>query len=159
MKPTGRTSIAQNRRARHDYDILDEIEAGISLLGSEVKSLREGRVQLVDGFARVDDRGQMWLENVHISPYKFAVGFGAHDPERRRRLLMHRAEIDRLAAKVAQEHLSLVPLGMYFNEHGRVKVLLALAKGRRKADKRQALAKADAQRDIQRELARRRKQG
>jgi SsrA-binding protein len=159
MKPTGRTSIAQNRRARHDYDILDEVEAGISLLGSEVKSLREGRVQLVDGFARVDERDQMWLENVHISPYKFAVGFGAHDPERRRRLLMHRAEIDRLGDRVAQEHLSLVPLSMYFNEEGRVKVLLALARGRRKADKRQALAKADAQRDIQRELARRRKQG
>lgn len=159
MKPTGRTSIAQNRRARHDYDILDEFEAGISLLGSEVKSLREGRVQLVDGFARVDERGQMWLENLHISPYKFAVGFGAHDPERRRRLLMHRAEIDRLGARAAQEHLSMVPLSMYFNEDGRVKVLLALAKGRRKADKRQALAKADAQRDIQRELARRRKQG
>jgi SsrA-binding protein len=159
MKPTGRTSIAQNRRARHDYDILDEVEAGISLLGSEVKSLREGRVQLVDGFARVDDRDQMWLENVHISPYKFAVGFGAHDPERRRRLLMHRAEIDRLGARIAQEHLSLVPLSMYFNEDGRVKVLLALARGRRKADKRQALAKADAQRDIQRELSRRRKQG
>jgi SsrA-binding protein len=159
MKPTGRTAIAQNRRARHDYDILDEVEAGVSLLGSEVKSLREGRVQLVDGFARVDERGQMWLENVHISPYKFAVGFGAHDPERRRRLLMHRAEIDRLRARVMQEHLSLIPLSMYFNEDGRVKVLLALAKGRRKSDKRQALAKADAQRDIQRELARRRKQG
>lgn len=159
MKPTGRTLIAQNRRARHDYDILAEVEAGISLVGSEVKSLREGRVQLGDGFARVDERDQMWLENIHISPYSFAVGFGAHDPDRRRRLLMHRAEIDRLGDRMGQEHLSLVPLSIYFNEQGRVKVLLALGRGRRKADKRQALAKADAQRDIQRELSRRRKQG
>lgn len=149
--------IAANRRARRDYDILEEHEAGISLLGSEVKSLRDGRVQLADGFARIDERGQMWLESVHISPYKFAVGFGSHDPERRRRLLMHRAEIDRLRARVMQEHLSLVPLALRFNEDGRIKVELALARGRRKADKRQALAKADAQLDIQRELARRRK--
>ena len=116
--------IASNRRARHDYELLDVVEAGVVLSGSEVKSLRLGHVQLADGFARAD-AGELWLEGVHISPYQFAADAGAHDPDRRRKLLLHRDEIDRLQARVAQERLSLVPLSLYFRE-GRAKVELAL---------------------------------
>jgi SsrA-binding protein len=149
------SSIAVNRRARHDYQILDTFEAGIALQGSEVKSLRLGQVQLADAFARVSD-GELWLEGVHIAPYQFATGLGAHDPDRRRKLLMHREEIDRLQARVAQERLTLIPLRLYFRD-GRVKVELALAKGRQKADKRQALAERDSKREIERALGRQRK--
>ena len=104
----GTKLIASNRRARHDYELLDVVEAGVVLTGSEVKSLRFGHVQLADGFAR-GDAGELWLEGVHISPYQFATDAGAHDPDRRRKLLLHRDEIDRLQARVAQERLALVP--------------------------------------------------
>ncbi|WP_116999372.1 SsrA-binding protein SmpB [Desertimonas flava] len=149
--------IASNRRARHTYAILDTVEAGMVLSGSEVKSLRHGLVQLADAYARISD-GEAWLEGVHIAPYAFAQGFGSHVPERRRKLLLHRSEIDRLQARVVGEQLTLVPLSLYFKD-GRAKVELALAKGRQKADKRQAIAERDSKREIERALGRQRKYG
>lgn len=145
--------MAQNRRARHDYDILETVEAGIVLAGSEVKSLREGRAQLRDSYARVDG-DEMWLYAAHIPPWVFATGFGAHDPERRRKLLLHRRQIEELGGRVAQEGLTLVPLALYFRE-GRAKVELALARGRHTYDKRRALAERDARRDQERSLSER----
>lgn len=140
--------VAQNRRARHDYDILDTFECGMALQGSEVKSLREGRVQLRDAYARVD-HGEVWLLGVHISPYVFAQGFGSHDPERPRKLLLHRRQIDELMGRAQQQSLTLVPLSIYFRD-GRAKVELALARGRRTYDKRAALASRDAERELAR---------
>jgi SsrA-binding protein len=148
QKPDGRTIVAQNRRARHDYEILETVEAGLELLGSEVKSLREGKAQLKDSYARVEDN-QMWLMGVHIPPYLYATGFGTHDPERRRRLLLHRKEIIELHNQVAQRGLTLIPLALYFKE-GKAKVELALAKGRHSYDKRRAVAERDAQREEER---------
>lgn len=151
----GTTPIASNRRARHHYSLLDVVEAGLVLEGSEVKSLRLGQVQLADAYARWSD-GELWLEGVHISPYQFANGVGAHEPDRRRKLLLHRDEIDRLQSRIAQERLALVPLRLYLRE-GRVKVELGLGKGRQKGDKRQAIAERDSQREIERALGRQRK--
>ncbi len=147
-----RKLIASNRKARHDYSILDTIETGIVLQGSEVKSLRLGHLQMADAYARVLN-GAIWLDGIHIPPYQFAHGVGAHDPDRSRKLLLHSKEIERIAAEVAQERLSLVPLAFYFKD-GRVKVELAMARGRRKADKRNAMAERDAQRDMQRAMGR-----
>jgi SsrA-binding protein len=144
--------IASNRRARHDYAIVDELECGIVLSGSEVKSLREGHVQLADAYARVV-RSQVWLDGVHIPPYQFAHGVGSHDPNRARKLLLHAREIERIDAKVSREHLTMVPLSLYWKE-GRVKVQLGIGKGRKKADKRSAMAERDSQREIQRALGR-----
>src|SRR5215207_1690811 len=151
----GTTPIASNKRARHDYSVLDVVEAGIVLQGSEVKSLRLGEVQLADAYARWSD-GELWLEGVNIAPYRFANGVGAHEPDRRRKLLLHRDEIDRLQARIAQERLALVPLRLYFRE-GRAKVELGLARGRQKGDKRQAIAERDSKREIERALGRQRK--
>jgi SsrA-binding protein len=139
-------TVARNRRARHDYDILDTFECGVALQGSEVKSLRAGRVTLADAYARVEG-GEAWLLGVHIPPYVHAAGFGAHDPERRRKLLLHRREIDELMGKTQQQALTLVPLSIYFKD-GRAKVELALARGRR------LYAERDADRDAQREASR-----
>ena len=122
VKGDGRKIIASNRRARHDYAILDTVEAGIVLTGSEVKALREGHAQIADAFARVI-RGEVWLDGVHIPPYQFATGFGAHATDRARKLLMHRREIEKLERQIATEHLALIPLALYFKE-GRVKVEL-----------------------------------
>lgn len=144
--------IARNRRARHDYDILETHECGISLQGSEVKSLRAGRVTLADAYARVEG-GEVWLLGVHIPPYEHAAGFGAHDPERRRKLLLHRSEIDQLAGRTQQQALTLVPLSMYFKD-GKAKVELALARGRRIYDKRHAIARRDVERETARDVAR-----
>ena len=155
MAPPGTKIIASNRRARHDYAISDSIEAGVSLLGSEVKSLREAQVQLADGYARFRN-GELWLEGVAIAPYGFAVGFGAHEQDRPRKLLLHRAELKRLSDQVDRERVSIIPLAMYF-KNGRVKVELGIGKGRTKADKRQSIAAKDAQRDIEREMGRRNK--
>ncbi len=155
MAPPGTKIIASNRRARHDYAISDSIEAGVSLLGSEVKSLRAAQVQLNDGFARFRS-GELWLEGVAIAPYGFAVGFGAHEQDRPRKLLLHRAELKRLSDQVDRERVSIIPLAMYF-KNGRVKVELGIGKGRTKADKRQSIAAKDAQRDIEREMGRRNK--
>ncbi|MGI9051994.1 MAG: SsrA-binding protein SmpB [Ilumatobacteraceae bacterium] len=151
----GTTLIASNRRARFDYSVLETIEAGLVLHGSEVKSLRLGQVQLADAYARAGD-DELWLEGMHIAPYEFAAGVGAHDPDRRRKLLLHRDEIDRLQARIAQERLALVPLRMYFRE-GRAKIELALARGRQKGDKRHAIAERDANREMERALGRQRK--
>jgi SsrA-binding protein len=153
--PKGPRPVAQNRRARHDYEIIDTFECGIELHGSEVKSLRDGQVQLRDAYARVE-RGEMWLFGVHVSPYAFAQGFGGHDPDRKRRLLLHRREIDELAERTQQESLTLVPLSIYFKE-GRAKIELALARGRKTYDKRHAIAERDAARDIDRVTARSRR--
>jgi SsrA-binding protein len=148
----GTKLIAGNRRARRDYDILDTFEAGLVLSGSEVKSLRDVTPQINEGYARVQ-RGEMWLDGIHIPPYTNAIGFGAHDPDRSRKLLMHRAEIDKLDARVAQGGLTIVPLRLYWRE-GRAKIELALAKGRTKGDKRQAMSERDSDREIQRAIGR-----
>jgi SsrA-binding protein len=153
--PGGQKLIASNRRARHDYTILESIETGIVLTGSEVKALREGHAQIGDAFARIL-RGQVWIDGMHIPPYQYGHGVGAHDPNRERKLLMHRREIDRLAHQIAVEHLALVPLSMYFKD-GRVKVELGLARGRKKADKRQVMAERDSKLEIAKALGRQRK--
>jgi SsrA-binding protein len=145
--------VASNRRARHDYDILEVHEAGIALVGTEVKSVRNGHIQLKDAYAKYQD-GELWLIGVHIAPYSQADGFGGHDPERSRKLLLHRSEIEDLANRVTLESLTLVPLTVYFKE-GKVKVELALARGRRRYDKREAIAARDAGRDTERALAHR----
>jgi SsrA-binding protein len=147
--------VAQNRRARHDYDILDTYEAGIALMGSEVKSLREGKAQLRESYARVVD-GEVWLYAMHVPPYAFASGFGATDPDRRRKLLLHRRQIDELARRTSQDSLTLVPLAVYFKD-GRAKVDLALARGRKKYDKRHAIAARDADLEARRASAARRR--
>ena len=151
----GSRPVAQNRRARHDYDILETYEAGIVLVGSEVKSLREGKAQLRDSYARVQD-GEVWLYGVHIPPYSFASGFGATDPDRRRKLLLHRRQIDEISKRTTQDPLTMVPLSVYFKD-GRAKVDLALAKGRRRYDKRHAIAERDANREAERASASRRR--
>ena len=144
---SGRKVVVSNRKARHDYEIMDTFECGIALLGSEVKSLRAGQVQLKDAYGEVRD-GELWLYNAHIAPYDFARG-GGHEPDRPRKLLMHRRQIDNLAGRVAQDGLTLVPLAIYF-VHGLAKVELALAKGIRRFDKRQKLKEREQQREIER---------
>jgi SsrA-binding protein len=144
----GDSLVASNRKARHDFEILEVIEAGIVLTGSEVKSARAGQVQLADGYARAV-QGRMLLEAVHIAPYSFAHGVGSHDPVRSRVLLLHRQEIRRLADRMARERLTLVPLEMAFR-NGRVKVDLGLAKGRTKGDRRQAIAKRESELEMRR---------
>jgi SsrA-binding protein len=150
--PSDHKVIASNRKARHDYAILDTFETGIVLQGSEVKVLRQGHLQMADAYARVLN-GAIWLDGIHIPPYQFAHGVGAHDPNRSRKLLMHSREIERIAAEVAKERLALVPLSFYF-KGGTVKVELAMARGRNKSDKRNAMGERDAQRDIARALGR-----
>src|SRR5258708_35263769 len=118
-RATDRRIVAQNRRARHDYEILDRFEAGLALVGSEVESLRDGKCQLKDSYARIEN-GEAWLFGVHIPPYAFATGFGSHDPERKRKLLLHYREIEELRARSQQESLTIVPLAVYFL-HGRAK--------------------------------------
>ena len=152
----GTTLIASNRAARRNYAIEDSFEAGVVLVGSEVKSMREAQVQIADGYAHIIN-GELWMEGVHVAPYMFAVGVGAHEPDRARKLLVHRHEIQRLKARVDQERVSLVPLRLYFKE-GRVKVEIGIGKGRSKVDKRQSIAERDAKREVARELGRRQKQ-
>ena len=154
-KPVGPRPVATNRKARHDFDILETYECGVALVGSEVKSIRDGKVQMRDAYARVDG-GEVWLFGVHVSPYEFASGFGAVDPDRRRKLLLHRREIAELGARTAQEGLTLVPLSIYFKE-GRAKVELGLARGRKTYDKRHALAERDAKREADRAVRQREK--
>jgi SsrA-binding protein len=141
--------VASNRRARHDYDIIETVETGIVLQGSEVKSLRAGRIALQDSYARIID-GEMWLFGVHVPPYAQANGFGAHDPDRRRKLLLHRRQIDEWMGRSQQQSLTMVPLSIYFKD-GRAKVEVALARGRRQYDKRHAIATRDASREAARE--------
>jgi SsrA-binding protein len=141
--------VASNRRARHDYEIIDTTECGIVLQGSEVKSLRAGRIALQDAYARIID-GEMWLFGVHVPPYAQANGFGAHEPDRKRKLLLHRRQIDEWMGRSQQQSLTMVPLSIYFKD-GRAKVELALARGRRQYDKRHAIATRDASREAARE--------
>jgi SsrA-binding protein len=151
----GTRRVASNRKARRDFTILETVEAGLVLQGAEVKSLRANQVQMADSYARFG-RGEAWLEGVHIAPYSFATGSGAPDPDRPRKLLLHASEIEKLAARVAQERLAVVPLSIYFKD-GRAKVELALARGRRKEDRRQAIAERDAALDAARAVGRQRK--
>ncbi|MFQ6396501.1 SsrA-binding protein SmpB [Nocardia sp. KC 131] len=152
MKEKGRKVIATNRRARHNYTILETFEAGIALVGTEVKSLREGKASLVDAFATVD-HGEVWLRGLHIPEFSHGT-WTNHSPRRVRKLLLHKREIERLVGKSREGNQTLVPLSMYFSD-GNVKVELALAKGKQDYDKRQDLAKRDAEREVTRELGRR----
>ena len=141
-KPTSNPVVATNRRARHDYEILQTVEAGIMLRGSEVKSLRESKVTLSDAYARIV-ADELWLIGLHISPYSHAASHTGHLVDRDRKLLVHREELEDLRARLDQEHLTLVPLSLYFKD-GRAKLEVALARGRKTHDKRQAIAKRDA---------------
>jgi SsrA-binding protein len=150
-KEKGRSVIAQNRRARHDYTVLDTYEAGIALMGTEVKSLRLGRASLADAYATVDD-GEVWLRGLHIPEYTHG-SWTNHEPRRTRKLLLHRAEISRLIGKIREGGLTLVPLSLYFKD-GKVKCELALARGKKSYDKRTDLARRDADREIARAFGR-----
>jgi SsrA-binding protein len=143
----GMKIIAQNRKARHNYFIEESYEAGMVLQGSEVKALREGKVNLKDGYARIMD-GEVFLMDVHISPYTFGNRLN-HDPLRPRKLLLHGREINRLTGKVKEKGFSLIPLSIYFS-HGRAKVVLALAKGKKLYDKREALKKKAMAKEVER---------
>ena len=151
-RETGRKVIAQNKRARHDYLLEDTFEAGLVLQGTEVKSLREGRASLVDGFVDIDG-GEAWLHNVHIPEYTEGT-WTNHEPRRPRKLLLHRSEIVRLIGKTKESGLTLIPLALYFSD-GKAKVEIALARGKKTHDKRQALAEKQAKREAQRALSRR----
>ena len=153
-KETGRKLIAQNKKARHDYAILDVFEAGLVLVGTEVKSLRAGRASLVDAFAMIND-GQAYLHNMHIPEYTMGT-WTNHEPRRVRKLLMHKEEISRLVGKTKEGGLTLVPLQIYFRD-GRAKVEIALARGKKTYDKRQDMATRDAAREVSRVLGRRAK--
>lgn len=156
QKHEDRKVVATNRKARHDYHIVDTYEAGLVLTGTEVKALRAGRASLVDGFASID-AGEAWLENVYIPEYSQGT-WTNHAPRRKRKLLLHRVEIDKLAGKSRETGYTLVPLQLYFRE-GRAKVEIALAKGKKEYDKRHALrAKQDA-REAQRAMSLRAKLG
>ena len=143
----GRRVIASNRRARFDYELLETFEAGIVLSGSEVKSLRGGHASLGEAFARVDG-GEIWLENMHVAPYEQGEKRG-YDPRRRRKLLMHRKEIDRLAGVTAEKGLTLVPIQLYF-AHGLAKVQIGLGRGKARFEKRQSVIEREARREMER---------
>ncbi len=146
---TGEKTIATNRKARHEYHILETLEAGLVLTGTEVKSLRQGRANLKDSYATVRD-GEVFLLNTHISPYDHG-NINNHDPLRERKLLLHRREIRKLIGKVQEKGLTLIPLRLYF-KRGKAKVELALAKGKKIYDKRADIAKRDARREMEKEL-------
>jgi SsrA-binding protein len=150
----GRKLIASNRKARHDYAIVDTYEAGIALMGTEVKSLRAGRASLVDSFAQ-EKNGEIYLYGLHIPEYTMGT-WTNHEPRRTRKLLLHRDEIRRLIGKTRESGLTLVPLSLYFSD-GWAKVELGLARGKKAYDKRESLAKRDAEREISRVMGRRRK--
>jgi SsrA-binding protein len=145
--------VATNRKARRNYSIIDTFEAGMELVGSEVKSLRDGRIDLKDSFAHIE-RGEVFLSGCYIGPYEFARE-GGHDPERHRRLLLHRREIDRVSGQLAEKGLTLVPLQVYFKD-GTAKVELGLAKGRTTVDKRESLKEREHQREMRRSMGKRR---
>lgn len=150
----GTRLVASNRRARHDYEIVETLECGIVLAGSEVKSLREGRASLQEAFARVDG-GELWLHGMHIPPYVFSRA-GGHEPTRPRKLLVHRRELERLAHKSKESGFTIVPLRVYFSG-GLAKVEIALARGKKAYDKRQAEAERSATREIHRAMSQRRR--
>ena len=138
------TSIAENRKAFHDYHLLETFEAGLVLLGTEVKAIREGRVNLRDSFARIED-GEVYLYNVNISPYSHR-GYAHHEPLRRRKLLLHREEIRKLIGKTVEKGMTLVPVRLYF-KNGRVKVAVSLAKGKKEYDKRETIKRREVERE------------
>jgi SsrA-binding protein len=146
-KPAGRRMVCQNRKAYHDYEIVETLEAGMVLVGTEVKSLREGRANLKDSYARVK-KSEVYLYDLHISPYHHAY-YDNHDPERVRKLLLHRMEIKRLLGKTQEKGFSLIPLKIYFKE-GKAKVELALAKGKKAYDKRESLKRKEGARELDR---------
>jgi len=146
--------ITVNRKARHDYHIQDSLEAGIVLKGSEIKSIRAGKVNLSDAYARPEN-GELWLYNSHIASYD-AASYNTHEPTRPRKLLLHRKEINSLTGKVVQKGLTLVPLKLYI-KHGVAKVELGVAKGKKVYDKREAIARRDADREVERALKHRRR--
>jgi SsrA-binding protein len=137
-------SIAENRKAFHDYHVVETFEAGVALLGTEVKAIREGNVNLRDSYASVED-GQVWILNVHINPYSHR-GYADHEPTRRRKLLLHRQEIRKLIGRTVEKGMTLVPLRMYF-KNGHVKVAIGLAKGKQAHDKRETVKKREAERE------------
>jgi SsrA-binding protein len=141
--------VITNRKARHDYFVLDSFECGVVLLGAEVKSIRGGRANLQDGYARVED-GEVWLYGMHVSPYEFSHGPDL-DPVRKRKLLLHRSQIEELARASAEKGVTLVPTRVYFKD-GRAKVELAIARGKARYDKRQTIAERDARRETERHL-------
>ena len=148
MPNRGDRVVISNRKARYDYAVLDTYECGIALKGPEVKSIRNGRANLQDGYARIDD-GEVWLFGMHVSPYEFSRG--DLDPVRPRKLLLHHKQIDELARATEERGITLVPLSVYFKD-GRAKVELAIARGKARYDKRQAIAERDAKRETQRAL-------
>jgi SsrA-binding protein len=149
-KETGREF--RNRRAFHEYHVLEKVDAGIVLRGSEIKSIRDGKLNLSDSYARVE-RGEVWLHNCHISEYKAAALFG-HEPLRKRKLLLRRAEIRKLERRVDEKGLTVVPLRVFFNQRGFAKVELGVCRGKQEHDKRASLKARDADREIRRELER-----
>ncbi|MDI6872474.1 MAG: SsrA-binding protein SmpB [Bacillota bacterium] len=154
-RPRAERTVATNREARHEYFILETLESGIVLTGTEIKSVRAGRVNLKDSYAKVED-GQAFLYNLHISPYEYGNREN-HDPLRTRKLLLHKGEIIRLIGKTREKGLTLVPLRLYLDVRGRAKVELALAKGKHAWDKREAIAEREARREAEREVRERQK--
>ncbi|HXG40264.1 MAG TPA: SsrA-binding protein SmpB [Candidatus Limnocylindrales bacterium] len=147
----GETTIAHNRKARHDYTIEETLEAGLVLTGTEIKSIRAGRVNLSDAYARIE-RGEAWLVGAHIAPWPGASRYN-HEPRRDRKLLLHRSEIDELLGRTRAKGLTLVPLRLYITDRGHAKVELGLARGKARHDRRREIAARDARREIERELA------
>lgn len=154
-EPTGFKMVAQNRKARYRYHLEDPVEAGLALLGTEVKSLRAGGGSIAEAFGRVRD-GEAWLLNANIPPYAMR-GYADHEPKRPRKLLLHRKEIRRIQKALEEKGYTLVPLSLYFNARGVAKVKIALARGKRMGDRREDVKKRDAKREVEREMARSRK--
>lgn len=154
-KRDGEKLIVKNRRATFDYAVEDKLEGGLVLVGSEVKSMRAGKVDLVDAFASVDG-GECWLKQMYVAPYEMATAF-PHEPRRARKVLLHKQEIERIAKSLAREGLTLIPLRLYFKD-GRVKVELALAKGKKTVDKRSDMAKKTADKEARAAIGRGRKE-
>lgn len=150
-KPASRTPSVDNRRARYEYEILESMEAGIALTGTEIKSIRAGGVSLNEAYARLRD-GELWLLSMHVPPYKEG-SFSNHEPARPRKLLLHKEQIARLGGRAAEKGLTIVPLRMYFTR-GKVKIEIGLARGKKMWDKRASEAERDVQRDVKREIAR-----
>jgi SsrA-binding protein len=144
-------TVATNRKARHDYTIEDSFEAGIALTGTEIKSVREGSVNLQDAYARIE-RGEAWLVGARIAPWAGGNRLN-HDPMRDRKLLLHRTQIDQLVGRIKAKGLTMVPLSMYFNDRGRAKVQVGLVRGKKSWDRRRDIAARDARRDMEREVA------
>ncbi len=149
MKPV--KNIATNRAALHNFTIIEKYEAGIVLTGDEVKSLRTGKVNLKEGFARIE-HGELFLYNIHISPYSFAADKKKYDATRKRKLLLHKKEINKLIGKIVERGFTLVPIQFYFNKRGLAKVSLGVAKGKKLYDKRESLKKRDMQRETEKEI-------